>query len=1235
MAVQVCVGRAGTGKTALCLNAIRDRLRQSAADGCHLIFLVPEQAAFQMERAIIETPDLPGYSRCDVLSFRRLARRVFNEAGTGDPTARQPMGPMGRLMAVTLLLKRLEPQLKVLGGAGNRGAGFLTQLTRTFDEFLQEDLEPEHLRRLADPGAAAAFPTSGNGEATSPAPAQGNGAAGGESSDPLATARLADLHLLYTAYREFLADGRLDPAQELAVAESLMEKVAWLHDAEVWVDGFAGFTALERRMLIRLATLARSMTITLLIDPASPVLTRPDARPNRFSLFSRTERTFFTLREAMQSAGVEWLPVLRLTPEAPARFTAGELATLERGIFAPSPGREATGAGKQPQGPSAPARFSTREDAAAKTASVGEPAAVRLVVAANRRVEVEAAVAEIQRLIRESNGRLRYRDIAVVVRDLEPYHDLLSAALMAHGIPFFIDRRRRTAHHPVVELLRLLPALTRRGFRSEDVRLLLKTGLVPLDDAEADLLENYVIAHGIAGAEAWLGPGEWTYRRIFTNRDAEEELTEPERVALDQINRYRRRLMEPLREWAAFSVSGTAPTGREWAARLSETLEKLGVAATIERWVEAAMDAGRADEADVHRQVARDAKGLLEDFLESLGDVPLTAEEFSSLLDAVLAEFSLGLAPPTLDQVLIGSIERSRHPDLAAVLLLGFNDGLFPLTPAEDVILTDAERERLEQRRPPVGTTRRQRILDEKMLAYIAFTRPSRSLWVSYPQADEAGKPLRPSPFVHDIRRALPDLPLTRIEDPVPKRDLWPVGRPRELGARLAMEFRLRPGSPGEDAEPAARSRWNGLYEYARRQEAYAHDLAPILASLGYRNEVQLTPGDAEALYRPPFYFSASRIECFADCPFRHFARYALGLEPRAEFVIEAIDFGLLHHKVLEELYGELIREGRSLAEIEPDEIDSRLSRLAKQWTARLTDEALLEDARNAFLLDRSSRHLREALTRQRLMARRGAFRPRAVEWAFGMPRRRGGGADAAALELTTPAGRTILIRGKVDRIDVLELADECLGVVLDYKRGKGRTLALWKVYHGLDVQLLTYMLAIIQRGETLAGRPIRPVGAFYVPLTPRRRSVAHPDEAANADDSLPSDVKPRGILDFGAFEHLDRELQSGWSPVYAVFRTKEGEIGYAAKNDAYARVDLEQVTAYAPRKIGELADRILDGDVAVRPYRVNTQMPCTFCEFRSVCRFDHDVNEPDEIETVKRKEAIARMGTAKEAADR
>jgi len=1162
MSVQVVVGRAGTGKTALCLEAIRDALRASPVEGPHLIFLVPEQAAFQMERALIETPDVPGYVRCDVLSFRRLAHRILNEAG--GALAARPLGPLGRLMAVRLVLRRLEPELRVLRLSRGGGAGLLRAIATSLNEWIQEELEPDRLRELADSARA---------------------------DDPHSAQRLADLCRIYEGYREFLAAGRLDPAQELSVAEPLAGRIAWLRGAHVWVDGFAGFTASERRMLVRLAGLAGSMTISLLIDPASRVLEGDE--PGRFSLFSRTERTYAALRKDMQAAGIEWRPVRRLTPARPPRFASEDLVRLEARVFRAPPEAKA--------GPPVP-----RD--------------VQLIAAANRRVEVQAAVAEIQRLVRTQG--LRYRDIAVVVRHLDPYHDLLSAAMSAYGVPFFIDRRRGTAHHPLVELLRLLPALAARRFLLDDVRLLLKTGLVPLKDHEADALENYAVAHGLSGTETWLGKDAWRYARLFTRGDNEEPFTTREEAVLDRVNEYRRRLTEPLREWMAFAA-GRSATGRQWADRLRQTLVALDVQRRMETWAREAAEDGRTEEADVHRQVWRDATELLEDFAQALETEELACEEVPAILEAGLAEFTLGLAPPTLDQVLVGSIERSRHPELAAVLLLGFNDGLFPATPPEDVLLSDTERDRLSEKRPPVGTTRRQRILDEKMLAYIAFTRPSRYLWVSYPRADEAGRPLRPSMFIEDLMAALPGLALRHIEDPVSRRDVWPIGRVADLAAGLALEFRSRTDAPQEDGEPEVRGRWNALYGHVCGIESLDTVLRPVLASLAYRNEARLEASVMPLLHAEPVSLSASRIETFAACPFRYFAEYVLGLTERVEFAVEAVDLGLLHHKILEELFAELIREGRSLGDLDPEQIRERLEQLSRRWAARLADEALLNSARNTFLLNRSSRHLRGVAQRLRLMAQRSRARPAAVEWTFGL-RNRDRASDAEPVEIRTPKGRRVFLRGKIDRVDLVDLEGEMLGVVFDYKQ-QGRSLPLYRVYHGIEVQLLTYVLALVQRGETLAGRPVRPIGAFYVPLRSPPQSVAHPDKAEDPAAAIPGNLRPKGLLEADSAVVMDPDLRPGAkSAVYSASINRDGRPN--AKSDAYAREDLGTVRQFVVRKIGELADRMLDGDISIAPFRIRKFTACTYCHHRAVCRFDYDVNDFRELQDLRRDDALRLM---------
>ncbi len=340
-------------------------------------------------------------------------------------------------------------------------------------------------------------------------------------------------------------------------------------------------------------------------------------------------------------------------------------------------------------------------------------------------------------------GALRYRQIGVIVRDLEPYHDLLASVFAAHGIPCFIDRRRSVSHHPLVELVRALLRLLVEDWPSTAAAAMLKSGLTPIPRNRADLVENYLLAHGIVGWATWCG-GDWTYRRRMVGADEEPAEPDPlEERTLAKANYARRCVCDLLRDWAN-PASHQPQGGREWADRLYKTLERLKVAQRLARWGRAGRSAADALGQELHQQHVR-AWGLLvqllDDLVAGLGDEPLTAEQFQATIEAGLEAFSLPLIPPVVDQVVIGSVERSRQPEIAAAFVLGFNEGLFPHRPGQDVLLCDAEREQIGQVTESVDLpTGRQRLFDERMLAYIALTRASRYVWLSYAQADETGK---------------------------------------------------------------------------------------------------------------------------------------------------------------------------------------------------------------------------------------------------------------------------------------------------------------------------------------------------------------------------------------------------------------------------------------------------------------------------------------------------------------
>ena len=119
---------------------------------------------------------------------------------------------------------------------------------------------------------------------------------------------------------------------------------------------------------------------------------------------------------------------------------------------------------------------------------------------------------------------------------------------------------------------------------------------------------------------------------------------------------------------------------------------------------------------------------------------------------------SLKLIPPKLDQVLVGSIERSRHPDLKAVFLVGVTQKDFPSAIASDVLLTEDDKELGDELGLELGDSLIEKLSSRQYLAYIAFTRASEYLYISYPRADSSGKEELRSAFLNNVVGLFGDL---------------------------------------------------------------------------------------------------------------------------------------------------------------------------------------------------------------------------------------------------------------------------------------------------------------------------------------------------------------------------------------------------------------------------------------------------------------------------------------------
>lgn len=1138
MSLRFILGRAGTGKSRACLEEIRSQLKEQP-DGPPLVMLVPEQATFQYEVALAATPGLGGIVRAQVLSFRRLAWRVLLEVGGA---ARIHIGDLGKRMVLQGLLEKRRSELQVFHrAAGQRG--FADTLAGAISEMKLYRVRPED---LAKGGTVLA-----------------------ERGQQLLAGKLLDLALLYSDFELFLKGSYTDPDDYLNLLAERLDRSPTVRGAEIWVDGFTGFTPQEYWVMEKLLSAAGRVNVALCLDGQAP-----GGRPGETDVFYPTRETYDKLLELAVKTGTT-VETSMFTGsftdnggQAPHRFFAAPaIAHLERWFFR-RPGES----------------------------YAGSPGEIRLVAGTCRRAEVEAAAREIIRLCRDRG--CRWRDIAVTLRDLEPYYILITSVFSDHGIPFFIDRKRTVMHHPLVELVRSALEAVCGGWAYEPVFRYLKTDLAPVTRNEADLLENYVLAHGIRGT-AWTDNRDWTYCRRDTLEEDREGVDPRAAGFMVRVNRARagasRALLNFYRQ-VKENVDQPVKTVRDISAALIVLLEELGVPARLEEWRRRAEESGQLEEAAEHAQVWDKFIELLEQMVAALGDESLLLGNYARIMDAGLESIRLGLIPPGLDQVLVGSLDRSRNPNVRAIMVLGAGEGVLPARPSENGVFTDGERERLAGAGLELAPTGRRKVLEEQYLVYLALTRGSKFLYLSYPLADEEGRALAPSPVVARIKELLPGIngQVLGVEPegiPGGSGDEEYITSPDRCLSYLGG--RLREALAGAEPGPI----WWDVYNWFVSEEYYREKTHRALSGLFHRNrEKNISRAHTRALYGNVLNTSISRLEKFRACPFSHFLSYGIGLKERAVYKLGAPDLGRFFHAALKMFTDLLKQSGMDWGSLKKSDIINLVGRVVEDLTPRLQNEILLSSARHRHLLLKLKRQVTRAVLVLAEHARRGIFRPVGTEVYFGP------GGEIPPLTIELPGGQRMEMSGRIDRVDLAVAEKGGFIRVIDYKSGvKG--LKLSGIYNGLELQLLTYLDVALSYSREITGVTGRPGGVLYFTVADPMLKTTGPVEPEQVERLLMKELKMKGMVlaDPDVVKMMDAGI-SGHSDLIGVALGKDG---FYKNSPVLSEEQFELLVAYLRELQRRTGGEIIAGEVGIKPYRWGKTGACTYCRFKPVCQFD------------------------------
>jgi ATP-dependent helicase/nuclease subunit B len=1132
------LGPAGSGKTFRCLADIRASLRDGA-EGPPLILLAPKQATFQLERQLLANPaaaELNGYTRLLIFSFERLAQFVFEKLQVAPP---QLLAEEGRVMVLRALLLQHKNKLKLFRRSARR-PGFAQQLSRLLGELQQHQFTPVKLRALASRPAGRR-----------------------ELQD-----KLHDLALLLEAYAHWLAEHELQDANRLLdfATDALREFRApilrpeaaegrpnsELRCSALWLDGFAEMTPQELDLLAAFLPHCERATLAFCLE------NEPQTEITWLSIWSSVGRTFQQCRQRLANLprceiGVE---TLKRNPDKTRFAKKSDLARLEEywasRVF---PNSE-------------PPAFAQELRKAGRTPN----SAISIVACQNPEVEAAFAAREILNFVRHGN---RFRDCAVLVRNLDGYHKPLARAFCRYGVPFFLDRRESVAHHPLAELTRSALRTIAFDWQHDDWFAALKAGLSGVEDIEIDRLENAALEFG------WRGK-KWR---------------EPLPADNASFERLRQKILPPFENFAArLARHKNQPAGEQLAEALRELWDELDVEEILERWSLAGPEKSSVvnRQSSIHATVWEQMNVWLDNLALAFSHEALPLRDWLPVLEAGLVNLTVGVIPPVLDEVLVGAVDRARNPNLKFALVLGVNETIFPAAPAAPPILTDADRDELERGGATLGLDLRERLARERYYGYIACTRASEKLAVTFARHDADGKTLNPSLFISYLQRLIPKLEIGKFGG---ESGVAEAAHPIEIAAPLAMLLNVEAGRRGENIAPDEQD-WSELLELPSLK-LFAESLRQLREPNPADN---LSPALAEKLFGPVLRTSVSRLEEFAQCPFRFFVRSGLRAGERKIFELDARERGSFQHEVLKKFHDGLKQEGRHWRELTPPQARERIRAVAIELTENFRGGLLRDTAQTQFEARAMTESLQDFIEVVVSWLRaQNEFDPAAAELDFGSD-----AARAPAWELDSGDGHRLALRGRIDRVDLWHGpgSDTALALVMDYKSG-GKKLDATLVEHGVQLQLLAYLNVLrhwTDPHSVLGVGQLVPAGAFYVNLRGQYESsgtrVAAPDKA---DEARKRAYRHTGRFDASVLQKLDRV---GTADQFSYQRNKDGSLRKGSI-EALPRAEFEKLLDRVETQLRGMGRAIFSGAAKVDPYRKGSETPCEFCDYRAACRID------------------------------
>ena len=974
--------------------------------------------------------------------------------------------------------------------------------------------------------------------------------------DTYLESKLNDIYTVYSQFQEKIKNNYIDENDSLTILKEQLDSTNMFDNTEIYIDEFVGFTKQEYDIIEKLLEKAYKVTISITSDE---LYKTKDASNDIFYTNKETISKILKIAKANNIKIEE--PVKQ---EEIYRFKNKELNHIEENLY----------------------NFPYKKFNEDVTN-------LKLFLANNQYSEVENIARTIVKLVRDEG--YRYRDIAIITKNIDTYSNLCKAIFNEYNIPVYIDEKRDLSQNILVKYLISILDVFSKNWTYDSVINYIKSGFTNISQEDIYLLENYALEWNVRGS-LW-------YKQDWNFRDADEKGEEQ----IAHLNELRRNIVDPL-----VKLKNNL-SGKKSAKQISENLYKFFIENKIDEILaEKINKLNEAQEVSISAEYETSWKiimQVLDEIVLVFGDENITFETYMQILKTGLGESKLGTIPMAQDEVTVGDVDRSRSHKIKIVFIIGLNDGMFPGTTKAEGFLNDADRQKILEKGIELAKGTVDRIYEDNFNIYKAFTTAEERMYLSYSSSDMEGKSLRQSILVSRIKKIFAKL---QEESDIIQRKSEICTKQNTFEELL---INLRDFRDGKEIDPI----WFKIYNIFDNDTEWKPKLESAIKALSYTNVPEkITKENVEKMYGDVLKTSVSRLEQYSSCPFSYYLKYGLKLNEKETFNLEAVDTGTFMHDVIDSFFARLDEQEINIKQITDEEIEEIVTDIIQDKLNLNKNYIYTVSAKYKILAGRLKKVVTTSMKYIVQSIKQSEFE------VFGHEIEFGGKGQYKPITVKTDDGKRVEIIGKIDRVDILKNPDGTYVRIIDYKSSI-KNIDLNQVVSGLQLQLLTYL------NETCKVEDFLPAGVLYFNLSNPSISSEKNMTDEEIENKIKQEFKMKGLIlaDVNIIRKMDTKIdETGTSTIIPAGIKKDGEINNL-KTSAISKEQFNYLQKYMNKLIKQISESILAGNIEVKPY-YNTKLkttPCTYCKYRSICRFDENsaTNKYNYISNLN-KDAILEM---------